>query len=195
MRPALAGRTYSFLKCQRMKNLFFLLLTGGFFFLSTNLSAQSCKGVYLTISDFRTGKLTPVKAEKAKSLLCIGQAGTLSRVDKSSIYALKYEDGRVARSYNGGFYILLNPGETIPLYKVTLNSVSKGDVARTKYFFSKEPGSEIEALTTDNLKAAFAGDRRFEESLDLLFRADADLYAYDAFDKCYKLNRVYAITR
>lgn len=178
-----------------MKNLFFFLLAGSFFFLPASSRAQqNCSGAYLSVNDFRAGKLTPVKAEKGRYLL-VRQAGAIGRVDKDKIYALKYCDDRVVRIYHGGYYTLLNSGEAIPLYKVTLNSVCKGAVLRTKYYFSKDPSAEVEALTLDNLKATFAGDRRFEESLDLLFRTDSDLYAYDNFDKCYKLNRVYAITR
>jgi hypothetical protein len=93
---------------------------------------------------------------------------------------------------NGGYYTLLNPGEKILLYVVVCSPVSKGNVLLRKYFFSKNASSEIVGLTLDNLKAAFPDNHSFLNVINRQFSTDSELYTYDSFNKCYKLNRIYS---
>lgn len=168
------------------------------------MAQQGCCGVFLTAGDFSAGKALLVETGKTGSQVSAGdllngkhlfvsQSGSIRRIDTRNVYAVQCCDGRIVRIYREGYYTLVNPGERILLYKVTRNPVCKGDIFRIKYFFSKDAGSDIEELTRDNLKAAFPDNHAFDDAVDNQFRADDELYAYDNFHKCYKLNRVYSV--
>ncbi|HLZ86308.1 MAG TPA: hypothetical protein VKQ52_03660 [Puia sp.] len=189
-----------------MKKLIFGCGAGIFFFFSpavlSSVHAQSgCSGVYLSADDLAAGRLIScVKPHRSDNVMnskyfFIQQNGAVKKLGRKDLYAVKYCDGRVFRVFGDGFFAWLNPGEAIPLYEVVENPVAKGNICRTEYYFSKDARSAIQQLTRDNVKAAFAGDAKFEEALDLQFGSDRDLYAYDSYNKCYRLDRVYAICK
>ncbi|HLX66032.1 MAG TPA: hypothetical protein VKR41_03520, partial [Puia sp.] len=189
-----------------MKNLSFPLLCGCLLGLSSVSAQTDCGGIYLTAYDFLNGKLACASMSGRGSTasgddlltckrLVIRNTGTSSTVDKKDVYAVKCCDGRIVRIFHDGCYTFLNPGDYILLYKVVLNPVSKGDIRRTKYYFSRSAGGDIEELSVANLKAAFSDKEKFTDALDTDFRIDADLCAYDNLHKCYKLNRIYEISK
>jgi hypothetical protein len=189
-----------------MKKLLFLLLTGSFFTLSTTEAQQDSCGLYLTAQDFINGKLSyarycdqyipNMKEELLNSRhIVILQSGDTYQIDRTNIYAIRCCEGKIIRIYQDGCYPVMNPGENLLIYKVMQNPTSKGQPARIKFYFSKDAGSDIEDLTLDNLKAALPDNQAFLRALDAQFRSDKDLFAYDNFHKCYKLNRVYGASR
>ena len=172
------------------------------FFLLPSANAQSsCSGVYLSADDLSAGKLMGNVATRRSDNSLMGKYlfvqvdDRIRRLERKDIYAVQYCDGRVFRVFDGGYYTLLNPGEPIPLYVVKEYPAGKGDILRTKYYFSKDAASDIEDLTLTNVKEAFAGNAKFEEQLDLQFRTDRDLYAYDDYNKCYRLDRLYVLCK
>ncbi|HEX9514424.1 MAG TPA: hypothetical protein VF939_28220 [Puia sp.] len=189
-----------------MKSLPFVALIGCFFTVSTAIAQIECSGVYLTANDFVAGKLLPATDGRPRSrtaeeqimnckYVFVNQGGHHHIMNVRDVYALRSCEGKIVRMYNDGYYTLLNPGENILLYVVVCNPVSKGNVLRRKYYFSKDAGSEIEDLTLDNLKAAFRDNQAFHQAVEAQFRADKDLYAYDNAYKCYRLNRIYTISK
>jgi hypothetical protein len=189
-----------------MKNLSFLLACAWVFGLPPVSAQTDCGGVYLTAHDFLTGNLAyaSVRSDGPNSsgddlLTCkrvvIRNTGAGSAVDKKDVYAVKCSDGKIVRIYHEGCYTFLNPGEYILLYKVVLNPVSKGDVLRTKYYFSKSAGGDVVELSVANLKATFPENDKFADALDTDFRGDTDLCGYDNVHKCYKLNRIYELLK
>jgi hypothetical protein len=189
-----------------MKILSFLLVCGCLFGLLPVSAQTDCSGVYLTASDFLTGNLAYASMSSHGPnlsgddlLTCkrvvVRSNGASSTIDRKAVYAIKCCDGKIVRIYHEGCYTFLNPGEYILLYKVVENPCSKGDISRTKYYFSKSAGGDIEALTVANLKAAFPDNDKFTDAVEVEFRGEADLCAYDNTHKCYKLNRIYELSK
>lgn len=191
-----------------MKKSFLFVCIGCLFtlFASPVIAQKGCSGIYLTAEDFLAGKLCSASAGRNKSTttgydllscrhLFVEQAGVTREMSQKDIYAVKCCDGNVVRIYHGDSYTLLNPGGNIPMYRVRVNSVGKGDVVRMKYYFSKDAASDIADLTTDNLKTAFPDNLKFDDALDAEFRSDRDLSGYDKAHQCYKLDRVYAASK
>jgi len=188
-----------------MKNLHFLVVSGCLFAFSITNAQIECSGVYLTAHDFEAGKLTPATDGRPRSrnaeeqvlnskYIFINHGDYHYKMNERDVYALQSCEGKIVRVYNDGYYTLLNPGEKILLYVVVCNPVSKGDVMTRKYFFSKDASSEIMDLTLDNLKAVFSDNQRFLNVLNIQFRTDSDLYAYDEVNKCYKVNRIFCVS-
>jgi hypothetical protein len=186
----------------RFLELLVILLATTSLFPSAAKAQQAYCGAYLTVGDFLAGKIANASNGKPgapNDAVCVmtgrhlllNESERLVKVDVKDVYALKSCDGTIIRVYKDGYYALLDSGESIPLYKVVQNASFKGDIARTRYYFSKDAGSEIRSLTADNLKAAFADNHSFVDAIDVQFRTDEELFAYDGLHKCYKLNRVY----
>jgi hypothetical protein len=184
-----------------MKKSSLSLLMGCFFVLST--SAQNTSGVYLNVQDYLTGKLYCLHLSKKgpaasddklleKKHLVLTNDGTQLDVNLKDVYAIRCSDGRIIRQYCDGRYTLLDPGGAILLYMVRVYPAAKGNVMRTYYYFSKAAGSDIEALTLDNVKKAYSGNRKFNAALETAFRSDSELAAFDKSENCYKLDRLYA---
>jgi hypothetical protein len=187
-----------------MKKSSLSLLIGCFLVLSTR--AQSTCGVYLTAQDFVSGKLyslylskkgskLPDEALIEKKHLVLNKNGAEMRVDQKDVYALRCSDGSIIRIYRDGRYTLLDPGESILIYMVKVYPAAKGNVLRTRYYFSKEAGSDIEALTLDNVKKAYSRNTKFDDALETEFRNDNELCAFDKAHNCYKLSRLYAANK
>jgi hypothetical protein len=164
-----------------------LLLIGIFCALSTIKAQSSCSGVFLTAHDLSTGKLyytyTSNKVRPSdydlltKKKIAINQSGSIKQVDKNNIYAIQDCNGKIIRIYKGGYYTLLNPGENLPIYMVTQNPASKGDIAINKYYFSKSPRSEIKELTANNLEAEFPSFHQFNDAMKIIYKTDKELFA------------------
>ena len=64
----------------------------------------------------------------------------------------------------------------MPIYMVTQNPASKGDVATNKYYFSKNSNSEIKELTINNLEAKFPGFHQFNNAMKIIYQTDKALF-------------------
>lgn len=89
-------------------------------------------------------------------------------------------------------YTVINPGETIILYKYmhTAHSAKEADKYVPKYYFTSPTSDVLMELTKSNLKKAFPTNHAFHDALDANFNKDAELINYDEFHKMYKLNRI-----
>jgi len=89
-------------------------------------------------------------------------------------------------------YTVLNPGETIKIYKYVHAAHSPKDTEKyaPKYFFTTASQDVLTELTKDNLKKAFSTDHAFHDALDANFKLDGELINYDNFHKMYKVNRL-----
>jgi hypothetical protein len=175
-----------------MKKLSFsLLLIVSIYALSiTNTKAQSnCSGVYLTANNFLAGKLyyayTGKNESKAsdydlltKKKIIIEESGTTHQIDKRDIYAIQKCNGKIIRIYKGGYYTLLNPRGNMPIYMVTQNPASKGDIVVYKYYFSKNANSEVKELTIENLETEFPDFHQFNNAMKVIYNTDKVLFSY-----------------
>ncbi|KAA9038391.1 hypothetical protein FW778_12525 [Ginsengibacter hankyongi] len=99
---------------------------------------------------------------------------------------------KTATKSNG--YTILNPGETIMIYKYihAAHSPKEAEKHGPKYFFTTPSSDTLKELTKMNLKYAFPQNHAFHDALDANFNTDAELTSYDAFHKIYKINRLYS---
>jgi len=90
-------------------------------------------------------------------------------------------------------YTVLNPGETIKIYKYVHSGHSPkvADKFPVKYYFVTKSSDVLQDLTKENLKKAFPENHAFHDALDANFKEDKELINYDAFHKIYKINRLY----
>ncbi len=185
--------------------ILFTKISAGLLMLSatTCFSQNECCGIYLKANDYISHKLSyPADCERLNKYkittdpifqpdkIAIRQDGVTYRIPKDSIYAVKNCDGSIIRMYAGSEYPLLNPEETIMIYKVLGGSESNDGFNKTKYYFSKDAQGKIEDLTIAKIKAAFSGNRKFLDLVDLEFHSDAELSAYDNINKKMKINSV-----
>lgn len=168
----------------------------------SGFSQKDSSGVYFTSNDYAKHKLSfaiNCKTEKHKikgdmifhpKEISIKHNDSIHKYAKDSIYAIKYCDEAIERIYDNSMYPLLNPYETIMIYKVISGSGTKGSPVVTRYYFSKDAKSKIQELTIYNIKAAFPDNHKFHDLVDMDFHSNDDLTKYDEFHKMMKINRV-----
>jgi len=183
-----------------MKTRFTLL---SFFSLTTLFAFAQNSGVYLSASDFASGKLTyeincATEKHKIKLNEFLNQDHITVVHDKQPHKLLKKEifgykdcDNLTYRFADKSHYAILNPTEDILLYKHSIEG-SKNQKAEVHYYFSVSGAGEMQALTLMNLKKAFPENHKLRDALDAGFKSDDQLSQYDSFHKMYKVNRLYA---
>ena len=176
--------------------------------IQTICAAQSAKkepehsGVYLTLADFKSGKLTygiDCRADKHKIILHdflskpyidVIHEGMKHTLQKKDIYAFRDCNDIVFRFFNNREYQLTESGAINIYFLEESRSEGKGFRIVKIYYFSILPDGEIKPLTTANLKAAFPDNHKFHDALDTNLR-DSDPSEYDTFHKMFKVNHIY----
>jgi hypothetical protein len=172
----------------------------------TNETLSNKSGLYVTASDFSSGKLTyeincltekhkikPSDFLGSKTIKIIHRDSTI-KLSKSAIWGFRLCDGKEFRIYqNKEYEILDKSGFVVYLIKETINSHSKSNktVSKTSYFFSEELGGQLKELTLKNIETSFLLNKKFHDLIDLQFKSDADLLIYDDYYKMLRLNHVY----
>lgn len=181
-----------------MKNLILIALVT----FASFAKAQN-SGVYLTASDFESGKLTygidcakekhKIKLHEflGKDYITVVHNQQSNNLKKNEIFGYKDCSGVVSRLGLDKHYEIVNPTEKILIYKIE-TPASKSQSKKTSYYFSATPGSDIQYLTLMNLKKAFPENHRFHDALDTEFKSDNDLTQYDSFHKVFKINRIFS---
>jgi hypothetical protein len=115
----------------------------------------------------------------------------LQSSNKADSYRI--HNNKIYRVFGKGEYQILDTDEFYLYYAYEQVEKTKGKalVKTDEYFFSKNAGSPIILLTSENLKRAFPDNLPFHYAIDAQFRRDQDLIAYDPYFKGYKLKYVY----
>jgi hypothetical protein len=154
---------------------------------------NSC-GIYSTSQDRQSGKLSLAIACKSethkiksgfigdKSAIKIVRDDETHQFLKSDIYGYRDCHGNEYHFYDGKSYELLNPGESIAMYRIF---EWKGKQQVAKHFFRSESMDAIKPLTLRNLSNEFSEEPLFLEKLHLLAKNDFQLVRY-----LYAVNRV-----
>jgi len=190
-----------------MRNFFFTSLSLLFISLSNPIFSQgdtteTMGGVYLTLEDFKTGKLTydiDCRMEKqkiklfnflAKPYFDVYYQGEKFRLQKNEVYGFKDCHDHTFRFYDNMEYELVEAGN-IYLYvqEQMILSEQAGKVSDT-YFFSATPSDALKPLSAYNLKNAYPKNKEFHKLLD------ANIYSkniaqYDSVNKMYKVNQLF----
>ena len=186
----------------KMSFYIFPLLFLGF---STGSIAQNAnEGVYLSANDFTNNKISfshTVNDRKSafhihdfsfRSSIKIIRGNDEVRIRKDSIFGYRTKNNTSYRFYCKVAYKILNPSEEILLYSTTsLEGGLRNNHRVTNYFFSADASSPIYPLSKLNLKIVLNKAVFFHALLDVYFKSDDELTAYDGFNKIYLLNRVY----
>lgn len=181
-----------------LRRIVFLICT----FMSFYVSGQVC-GIYVSGSDFNNQKISFKSSPEKKyiiklndvfykSYITIKTGNSKINYSKDSIFGYQDKSNTIYRFYNKRIYTILNPGETILLYKFESVPLTKGAVNVIHYYFSKNAASPVVELTIENLKNTFSSDRSFQDMLDIYFRNNEELIKYDSHNKIYKINYLFA---
>lgn len=108
-------------------------------------------------------------------------------LDKKMIWGYVGEDGSFFRVKDDSLFQILNPFDSIVIYRFKSFVRSKGDVFVNSYFFGLINNSEILPLSKNNLMALFKENDQIVKQLDLQFYRDEDLIEFDVFCRCFKL--------
>src|SRR5690606_37851858 len=100
------------------------------------------------------------------------------KLDKDSVYAVRYCSGAVERIFQGKVYPMVNPGEAILIYKITIPAIGKTQPAQTKWYFSKDAAWPIQPLTIGNLVGAFPDNHVFHDAIMAEFKTEGELSRY-----------------
>lgn len=173
-------------------------------FALTSLSAFSQEsGVYLSASDFTSGKLTygincatekhKIKLNEFfnKDYITVVHNNVPNKLVKKDIYGYKDCDGVTYRFINNNHFTILNPAESMLIFKHTTRA-SKNQEAVNLYYFGFAGSDVATELTLGNLKKADPENHKFHDALDAEFKSDSDLALYDSFHKVYKISRLYS---
>ena len=189
-----------------MKYVFFLTLFA--LFCTAIVDAQTgSSGIFRTAKDFRNGNLEYAiqcdsQSHKIKTgmlfkrnWVMVKHEGETYKINKDSMYAIRYCTGVIERLYQGKTYPMVNPGEDILMYKINIDQVGKSQPAQTKWYFSKSAHWAIQPLTIGNLLGAFPENHAFHDALMAEFKFDSELARYDSVHKMMRINRLYTSTK
>lgn len=178
------------------------ILCISFVFALNAIAQKDSSGIYKTAADFSAKKLSlaincKTETHKIKindifsqDHITVVHDGKSYDFKKSDIYGYKLCNGETFRFSGNKDYQVMNPNETILLYKVEVMQAKATAPKVYSYYFSKDAASPLQDLTKANLKAAFPANHKFHDGLDADFKSDSELTAYDSFHKMYKVNHI-----
>ena len=152
-------------------------------------------GIYSTPADRRSGSLSlaiDCKSERhkiksgfigEKSAVKVIRGDKTQKFLRRDIYGYRDCQGNEYHFFGGKSYQLLNPGESIAMYRAF---EWKGKQHVAKHFFRTASMDDIQPLTLRNLSNEFSAEPLFLEKLHLLAKNDFQLVRY-----LYAVNRVW----
>lgn len=164
-------------------------LKGFGFFTGTNrvkASNRTC-GVYVTPDDRTAGTLSVEIACKSethrirsafvreKSAIKITRNEKTSSFLKTDIFGYRDCRGNEYHFFEGRSYELLNPGASIPIYRVF---EWRGKQRMAQHFFSPKTSRTVKRLTLENISADFSDEPGFLDKLHMLAKNDFQLVKY-----------------
>lgn len=186
-----------------MKSLNYILIQIICLFSGLAHAQNNGRGIYLTSENFLSHKVslaskhTRIKLHEIvnKELVVIKTKDSTSTFFKDSIFGYQDKEGNSFRFYNGEIYPIINPTETILIYKVSNGPVQKGQTKTYSYFFSKDVHSKIYPLKMNYILDEFNSNKPFTNILETHFNNTSNLLEYDDVHKVFKINRLLQITK
>ena len=172
-----------------------IILTFGFTEKS-NAQKQS-KGLYLTDNDYANHKLSYTgDAISIHEFLGGGNVTVISNgqkqeFEKSKIFGYKDDDGKDYRFYDNRSYQIVDATEFFLYSYDKLIQQGKGPKPTKVYYFSKNSGTEVLALTPENIAIAFPDNAKFRYLVEVAYKSAMNLYAYDNLTHQYEIKEMY----
>lgn len=163
---------------------------------------QSGSGLFLTANDYAIKKLSHQSKRsrvrthdlfKKDIIQIVCKEGKFT-YKKDSVYGYRSMDGTDYRIVNGKYYTILNPEETILIYKRQESPGIKAQAPTYKYYFSKDFNSPLYILNLNNLFEVFVSYKKFLKILEMYFGDHSSLIEYDSVHGMYKINRLLKIS-
>lgn len=166
--------------------------------------SKTTSGIYLTAEDFINGTLTAEGDVKSpthkielhdfwgKPYIHVTHGNERREYRKSEIYGVRLSNGKSYRFVGNKEYEIREAGKLF-IYsagRAVPNSKGIRTATALEYIFSVGAAGPVLPMTRANLKAAIPENHRFHDSLDMTFRNDNDLVAFDKFHNMYKVNRL-----
>ncbi len=120
---------------------------------------------------------------------------TTYKFNKNSVYGYMDDDSNYYRFYENKVYPILNPNETILLYKIADMQNQRYSNTTYIYLFSKNSGSAILPLTQSYLLREFKDNTEFIKMLLGNSFENNNYLEYDYFSNSYKLNTLLKLTQ
>ena len=186
-----------------MKSQHYILVQIICLFSNLSQGQNNGRGIYLTSEDFLNHKVTlaskytRIKLHEIvnKELVVIKTKDTTYTFFKDSIFGYQDNEGNSFRFYNGNIYPIVNPTETILIYKVSDGPVQKGQPKTYTHFFSKDARSKIFPLTMNCILTEFNNNKPFTNTLEIHFNNKNNLLEYDDTHHLFKINRLLELTK
>ena len=185
-----------------MKKLIGLIILGNIF--SPVVMAQNdSSGIYKTADDFAAKKLSfaiNCQTEKHKIYLNdffnkpfinVKHYDSTYKIFRKDIYGYRFCNGEKYRIVNRYDLQVLNPDESIIIYRRNITHPPTGKTNVTNYYFSIGAYSSVQSLTFKNLKKAFSDNQKFYQQVDSMFKYNTELAAYDDQHKMFVINWIY----
>lgn len=161
-------------------------------------SQGGTQGIFLNADDFRAQKLTHASVHThiklhevfKKKIVEVKVRDSSYIYKKASIFGYRDKEGISCRFFNDEIFPILNPNETILIYRLDTAIPSKGLTKTYSYYFSADATRAVFPLLIANLEKEFKGNKAFLNLLEVHFSNSSDLSEYDPVHKMYKLNRL-----
>ncbi len=112
---------------------------------------------------------------------------TVNPQNRASDFAKK--QGKDFRFFNNKKYLIADSGKVYIYTTTTTESgTNKSSKQITNFFFSTSANSKIIPLTIANLKRTYPGNPKLQDLMDIHFKNDADLTAYNEHRKTFEIN-------
>jgi hypothetical protein len=173
-----------------------IIMTFGFI-QQSNAQKQS-KGLYLTYSDYLSHKLSytndPIFTHEflEGSNVTVTSNGQKHDFEKSKLFGYHDNDNNDYRFYDNKAYQIIDTTEFYIYSYDKLIQQGKGPKPTKVYYFSKKAGSEILPLTPENIAIAFPGNAKFRDMVEVAYKSDIKLDAYDELAHEYEIKELYA---
>lgn len=185
---------------------FIALIVVKFCLFSPLIKAQSVLGIYLSSTDFTSNNLWFKKGVNKKCKIKMHNLSfklpikitcgdSILQLSKDSVYGYKDAENSSYRFFNKKTYTIMNPGETILLYKLISVVKTKYEEPTYSYYFSKDASSLVLPLNLNNIENTFGSNKMFIDFLEVHFKNDNELLEYDSNHKIYKINRLLELSK
>lgn len=186
-----------------MKTFYFLLAILICFYTGISNAQKTDRGIFLSAEDFLNNKLTHASSHTHiklheifhKDIIEVKIKDSSYTYLKKDVYGYRDHEGNIFRIYNGKTYPVLNPSETILIYKVAEGPAQKGQTPIYFYYFSKDATKEILPLSMGYFENEFNDNKPFQDMLEIHFTNTNSLLEYDSMHKMYKVNRLLELAR
>lgn len=165
-----------------------------------DLPAQT--GIYKTSADYENGELSyqkqGVKRHKIRTEIPLNNSVVKVVNGKESVNLIKIDLYGYRNHKNENFrfhddirYKIIDTSHFYIYSKEVNVTRGKAKTRETVFYFSKDANAPIKELTINNLKHTFKGKLDFHYLIDLQFRSDKELLAYDSFYRQFKLKQLF----